>query len=106
MWRGCADHFVGADMEQAVKVLDELRADMEDRYLYLLCEERRKITREDTQFPLRLIVVDELAVFTTAAGGTQGQEEHRRVLQQAPGSRLPGPGRGHHHDRRNAEAIE
>ncbi|HYR63257.1 MAG TPA: hypothetical protein VET24_11590, partial [Actinomycetota bacterium] len=34
VWRGCADHFVGPNFPQAIEVLKELRADMEDRYLY------------------------------------------------------------------------
>jgi hypothetical protein len=70
MWRRCADHFVGADLNRAIEVLKELRADMEDRYGYLMDEGRRKITRGDQdRFPLRLVVIDELAVFTAGLGG-------------------------------------
>jgi S-DNA-T family DNA segregation ATPase FtsK/SpoIIIE len=64
VWRNCADHFVGPDLDEAMKVLEELRCDMLERYRYLLSEGNRKITRADTQFPLRLVVVDELALFT------------------------------------------
>ena len=70
MWRRCADHFVGADLNKAIEVLRELRADMEDRYAYLMAEGRRKITKADQdRFPLRLVVIDEMAVFTAALGG-------------------------------------
>ncbi len=70
MWRRCADHFVGADLGRAIEVLKELRADMEDRYEFLMEEGRRKITKGDQgRFPLRLVVIDELAVFTAALGG-------------------------------------
>jgi hypothetical protein len=69
MWRRCADHFVGADLNRAIEVLKELRADMEDRYAYLMAEGRRKITKGDQdRFPLRLVVIDEMAVFTTGLG--------------------------------------
>jgi hypothetical protein len=69
MWRGCADHFVGPDLEKALEVLKELRCDMEERYRYMVAEGRRKITREDGDpFPLRLVVIDELAIFTMGAG--------------------------------------
>src|SRR5207244_8872090 len=65
----CADHFVGADLNRAIEVLKELRADMENRYAYLMEEGRRKITRADQErFPLRLVVIDEMAVFTTGLG--------------------------------------
>ena len=59
MWRGCADHFVGTDLQKALEVLKELRSDMEERYRYLMDSGRRKIGREDgDRFPLRLVVID------------------------------------------------
>jgi hypothetical protein len=64
MWEGCAEHYVEEKLDEAIKVLEELGSDMVERYRYLKVNFRRKITREDTQFPLRLVVVDELAVYT------------------------------------------
>ena len=69
MWRGCADSFVGPDLDKALEVLKELRSDMEERYRYLMDSGRRKITREDgDRFPLRLVAIDELASFTLGVG--------------------------------------
>jgi FtsK/SpoIIIE family len=69
MWRGCADSFVGPDLEKALEVLKELRSDMEERYRYLMDSGRRKITREDgDRFPLHLVAIDELASFTLGVG--------------------------------------
>src|SRR5437660_1660161 len=69
MWRGCADHFVGPELEKALEVLKDLRSDMEERYRYLMDSGRRKITREDgDRFPLRLVAIDELASFTLGVG--------------------------------------
>src|SRR5439155_23240919 len=69
MWRGCADSFVGPDLEKALEVLKELRSDMEERYRYLMDSGRRTITREDgDRFPLRLVAIDELASFTLGVG--------------------------------------
>jgi S-DNA-T family DNA segregation ATPase FtsK/SpoIIIE len=64
MWEGCAEHYVEEKLDEAIKVLEELGSDMVERYRYLKVNFRRKISREDTQFPLRLVVVDELAVYT------------------------------------------
>ena len=72
IFRGCADRFVGPDLADAIDALGELRDDMEARYRSLLERQRRKISPDD-DFPLRLVVVDELA-FYTAAGGKQAAE--------------------------------
>lgn len=67
IWRGCADRFVGPRLEEATEALGELRADMDERYAYLHAEGRRKITQADQgRFPLRLVVVDELALYTAS----------------------------------------
>lgn len=64
LWQAVAEHFVGPDQEQAIKVLEEIRDDMEERYRYLGSHRRRKLVREDVQFALRLVVLDELALYT------------------------------------------
>jgi hypothetical protein len=93
VWRGCAEHFVaGPDLVLAVKVLREVRSDLEDRYLYLLCNERRKITKEDTQFPLRLLAVDlcRTSDYADGANPTRQLPSHRRPPPR------PGTGRDRH----------
>lgn len=64
VWKGCAERFVGPSIDDAIEALGELRDDMEARYEWLETEGRRKITRQDRQFALRIVFVDELALFT------------------------------------------
>ena len=73
-WRDCADTFVGPDIDQANKVLGELRAEMDDRYDELLAAGRRKVTRESGALPI-LVVFDELAYFSATVGDRKQQNE-------------------------------
>jgi S-DNA-T family DNA segregation ATPase FtsK/SpoIIIE len=81
VWRDCAERFVGDDPNEAIGYLKELREEMGERYRYLLERRRRKITREDAaQFPLHLVVIDELALYTaTVAKGPR--EEFSNLLR-------------------------
>ncbi|MGH2689974.1 MAG: FtsK/SpoIIIE domain-containing protein [Actinomycetota bacterium] len=63
VWRGCAETFVGPDLEEANDALRQLRAVMEFRYGELLACGRRKVDASDG---LHLVVVDELAMYLTA----------------------------------------
>src|SRR5207253_660345 len=74
VWRACAERFVGADPAEAIRHLKELREEMEERYRYLLDRKHRKVTREDTQFPLHLVVIDELALYTATAAKALREE--------------------------------
>lgn len=65
-WRACARRFVGADMEDAIGILDELRALMEARYEALASSGRRKVAKEQGD-RLHVVVIDELALFTSSA---------------------------------------
>ena len=73
-WRECADTFVGADIDQANKVLGELRAEMDERYDALLAAGRRKIGPESGMPPV-LVVFDELAYFSATVGDRKQQNE-------------------------------
>jgi FtsK/SpoIIIE family len=64
-WAGCADSTVGTDTAVANKVLRELQLEMEQRYLTLLANRARKVTREGG-LPLHVLVVDELAHYLLA----------------------------------------
>ncbi|MDP8927277.1 MAG: FtsK/SpoIIIE domain-containing protein, partial [Actinomycetota bacterium] len=63
-WAACADRSVGVDVAEAIEVLNQLRAEMDKRYRQLLAAGKRKVTRDDG-LPLWLVVVDELAHYTT-----------------------------------------
>jgi hypothetical protein len=63
IWQGCTDRLVGPNLDQAIKVLRELIAELDDRYLTLLANRARKVTPGDG-LPLYLVVVEELAYFT------------------------------------------
>jgi DNA segregation ATPase FtsK/SpoIIIE, S-DNA-T family len=73
-WRDCAEQFVGPDIEQANKVLRELRDEMDDRYARLLDAGRRKIERAGAVPPI-LVVFDESACFSATVGSRTQQNE-------------------------------
>jgi FtsK/SpoIIIE family len=62
-WRGCADRFVGPDVNDGIAALEELRDDMDERYLWLEGQHRRQI-RQGDPFGLVVVGIDELALFT------------------------------------------
>lgn len=63
-WKPCARRFVGADMDDAIRALDELRAIMDARYGELSAAGRRKVAK-DWDDRLQVVVIDELALFTS-----------------------------------------
>lgn len=79
-WRPCMEELVGSgrgQMGDAITLLEHLRDVMDDRYTLLADHGLRKITRDAvvdgaTQ-PLHVLVIDELAMFTT--GGTKAERE-------------------------------
>jgi S-DNA-T family DNA segregation ATPase FtsK/SpoIIIE len=73
-WRGCADQFVGPDIELANKVLAEVRQEMDERYDALLDAGRRKIS-PDSAVPPIVVVFDELAYFSATVGDRKQQNE-------------------------------
>jgi hypothetical protein len=77
-WRRSCRRFVGADMEAAVSALGELRAEMEDRYGFLLEWGVRKVD-EATGCGLIVVVIDELALYTQ--GKSKGRDEFCELLR-------------------------
>jgi hypothetical protein len=63
IWQGCTDRLVGPNLDQAIKVLRELIAELDGRYLTLLANRARKVAPGDG-LPLYLVVIEELAYFT------------------------------------------
>jgi FtsK/SpoIIIE family len=63
VWQGCADRLVGPNIEEAIEVLKQLIAELDDRYLTLLANRARKVAEGDG-LPLYLVVIEELAYFT------------------------------------------
>jgi FtsK/SpoIIIE family len=62
VWQACG-RLVGPNVEQAIEVLKQLIAELDDRYLHLLANRARKVTEGDG-LPLHLLVVEELAFYT------------------------------------------
>jgi DNA segregation ATPase FtsK/SpoIIIE-like protein len=62
VWQGCG-RLVGPSVEQAIEVLKQLIAELDDRYLTLLANRARKVTEGDG-LALQLLVVEELAFYT------------------------------------------
>ena len=62
VWAPVAERLVGPDGDEAIVMLQILRAEMEARYRELLARGQRKIHRGDG-LPLHLVVVDELAFY-------------------------------------------
>src|SRR5215208_1250937 len=63
-WAPVAERLAGPDGEQAIKLLRDVREEMETRYRELLASGLRKVPREDG-LPLHLVVCDELAFYLT-----------------------------------------
>jgi len=64
-WAGCADRTVGPDIQAAIAVLGELRAELDARYAALLANRRRKLAPELGKLGMGLVVVvvDELMFY-------------------------------------------
>lgn len=77
-WRRCARRFVGPDLDEAVSVLRELRAEMEARYDWLLGRGLRQVDR-DSGLGLVLVVIDELALYLQ--GKSKARDELAEVLR-------------------------
>ena len=80
-WEPVARRVIGPDMEEANDALDELRAEMDKRYVSLKAEGRRKVEREDGTRPI-IIVIDELAFYVANGDkkAAQGFSERLRDL--------------------------
>jgi hypothetical protein len=72
-WAPVAHRVAGPRGEDAIELLRELRAEMEERYRELLARGLRKIRREEG-LPLHLVVCDELAFYVTMPDKDQRRE--------------------------------
>lgn len=61
-WAGCAEHSVGNRIDEAIDVLRLLQTDMDLRFAELLAARRRKVS-PDADWPLQVVVCDELAFY-------------------------------------------
>ncbi len=77
-WRRCCRRFVGADVAEASGVLCELRAEMEDRYRWMLERGLRKVD-QGTGCGLVIVVIDELALYLQ--GKSKARDELAEVLR-------------------------
>jgi S-DNA-T family DNA segregation ATPase FtsK/SpoIIIE len=62
LWLDVAGQFVGRSQEDAVRVLENVQAEMDDRYRGLTANRKRKIAKSDGD-GLILVVIDELALY-------------------------------------------
>ena len=72
-WAPIAQRVAGPNGEEAIELLRELRAEMDERYRELLARGQRKIRRDDG-LPLHLVVCDELAFYLTVPEKAVKQE--------------------------------
>ncbi|GAB2577530.1 FtsK/SpoIIIE domain-containing protein [Kribbella endophytica] len=75
-----AEEFVGNNMPKALRVLKDLQADLDERYLHLARTGRKKIVPDDG-FRAKLVAIDELAYFTVTVGTKEQQEEFRTLVR-------------------------
>lgn len=80
MWRHVADEFVGPDIDHALATLRRLQKVMDNRYIWLLDRNRRKVTRADGMTVI-LALIDEIALFSATIGTRQQQDEFASLLR-------------------------
>jgi len=80
MWRHCADAFVGPDLDHAIAVLKRLQQVMDNRYTWLLANQRRKIARTDG-LTVIVAIIDEIALYSATLGTKQQQDEYASLLR-------------------------
>lgn len=79
-WRDVADEFVGPDIDHAIDVLRRLQQVVNNRYAWLLANNRRKIAPEDNMSVI-LVVIDEIAVYSATLGDKKQQEDFSALLR-------------------------
>ncbi len=78
-WVGCARASVGPNLDEAIDVLSQLKAEMDLRYAQLLAWRRRKTVAGDG-LGLHVVACDELAFFL-AAGDRKARERCAELLR-------------------------
>jgi S-DNA-T family DNA segregation ATPase FtsK/SpoIIIE len=79
-WRGCADAFIGPDIDRALCLLIRLQIMMDRRYAYLLDCERRKVIAGDTFLPY-VVAIDEFAYFSATVGKKADRDKFAELLR-------------------------
>jgi S-DNA-T family DNA segregation ATPase FtsK/SpoIIIE len=80
MWDAIADEFVGPDLEHAIITLRRLQRVMDNRYTWLHIKQRRRIEPGDG-ITVIVIVIDEIALYSTVLGTKAQQEEFITLLR-------------------------
>jgi DNA segregation ATPase FtsK/SpoIIIE-like protein len=80
-WSKVADRFVGATREEAVEVLEEVVALMDERYQRLVATRKRKVAPGDLE-GLHVIVIDEVAFYLR--GGEKATRDRFAELLRDP----------------------
>ncbi len=79
-WSPLAEWFVGPDTDEAVTVLEMLRSEMTACYSRLRGQSARKVGPE-TAGGMALVVIDELALYSSTFGTTEQQKMFNRCLR-------------------------
>jgi S-DNA-T family DNA segregation ATPase FtsK/SpoIIIE len=74
LWADCADRFVGPSIDDAIHVMHDLQAVIDERTDLLLQMKRRKVT-PDLGWPVYLVPIDEVAYFSATIGTPVQQKE-------------------------------
>jgi hypothetical protein len=99
IWRGCADEFVGPDINHAISVLERQQQQITDCCQMLLDTRRRKIVKSDGE-PMHVTVIDELAYYSATVGTKAEREKFNTTLRDCAGRQLRrGAQQGHRQDR-------
>jgi DNA segregation ATPase FtsK/SpoIIIE, S-DNA-T family len=80
MWRQVADEFVGPHLRHAIDTLRRLQQVMDNRYSWLLAQNRRKIAAADG-LSVIVAIVDEIALYSATLGTKQEQDEFTALLR-------------------------
>ena len=80
MWRHVADEFVTANIRHAIDTLRRLQAVMDNRYAWLLAQNRRKIVPSDG-LSVIVAIIDEIALFSATIGTKAEQDEFAALLR-------------------------
>lgn len=80
MYRDIADEFVADDLDHANLLLERVLRVVRNRYAWLTAQKRQKITRDDGLNGL-VILIDELAMYSSIFGSKDQQETFSRLLK-------------------------
>ena len=79
-YRHLADAFIGNNIGDAISVLKRLLTVATNRYLWILAQRRRKVSRDD-HLSVIVTIIDELAMYSTVLGSKAQQEEFEGLLR-------------------------